>query len=1224
MRIFLLSRLRVVARLRLPAVVAACFLLLTSQMHAQALSGMTGTVTDSTGAVIPDAKVTVTNNATGVMSDTVTSSAGSYSITDLIPGIYTVRIEKAGFKSSVHNSVYVDPAKKSNINAILQAGAVSESMEVTAHAITLETEQPELGTTIETKMVQEIPVQIGGVNGGVGNVGRQIDDYLFLAPGVQGGEFSHRINGGVDFQNEVLFNGIPAIQAETQGFQSFINPPFEMVNEFKVLGSVFSAQYGLAQGVAAYQFASGTNALHGDVFEILRNDFFDAPGANPPVQFTDPNGVVHKKVPVDKEHNFGGSIGGPVFIPHVYDGRNKTFFYTTIERYQLNQSTGNPMTVPTALEKTGDFTDYPFPLFTPAGNWTPPPGCPLTLGVAIPGNIIPSSCLSQTSLGLLKFLPDPNLPGSGAPVQQNLSSQVGVIPIRQTSWGFSIDHNLTQTQRLHGSFWRDKTTNPACCDNNAFYPADNPLTGLNPQLRLGTGVFLSYSNTLTNHLVMTAGAGWMGEINNQFNAITNFNFPGAAGSTSLPAIFFDGPVPNQPDTWAQSRTFSINRKLGISFANNYLYTRGRHTWNFGWEMRRAYQNDHECQQCAGNIHFASISTSNGVPAGGGPADVTNTGSAFASFLLGVVDNADRHFTSNTKLRNFYIAPYVQDNIKITSRLTVDVGLRWDIMRPFTENSNNIVFFDPLRPNPAIISTSTGEPLPGAANKFGTCQDCAGFNHADIHWRTFSPRLGFAYQINDKTVLLSGYALNFLNTGASEFGSHKVANDYGQQLDGTFVSAPGNLSTPGFGEWDNNPIPSPGLTPFSPTINLGTGNLHMFGRDPSKPGYSQAWNVGIQRELPKNMFLSVSYVANRAVHMPSALNYPNYVPAEFLALGPLLDDAWTCTGTITPSCPVAGNVQAALQAAGFGQIPAGHTGEGLFAPYITFGDDWGTDANVRRALRQFPQYRGMAFNFDSSGTVTYNALQVQAQKRFVAGVSFLVAYTLSRTMSNTDTAFPTFNSSALNKFDPKSEWSIASNDQTHILSISGIYELPIGPGKPFLNKGGAVAKNLLGGWQISGVAGYSSGQPFGIAASGTPLFGGSNRANINKGVPFDLNWHNYYTFGAKPILNPAAFSDPFDFAIGNSPRNITSLRNPHNLNESIGLGKHLYFGERVSAELRMEFFNIFNRMQICGGPNQNGSLDSNIADGSSFGLINGGGVCQNNRPRQGQAFFKITF
>jgi hypothetical protein len=1195
-------------------ILAVClvYFLAAPHSHAQSLAGMYGVVTDSTGAAVSEANVSVTNSATGVVNHAVTSSAGTYVITDLIPGVYTVSIEKAGFKVSTHNGVYVDPSAKSTVNAVLQPGSVSEKMEVTAQAITLQTEQPEIGTTIETKMVQEIPVQIGGVNGGVGNVGRQIDDYLFLAPGVQGGEFSHRINGGVDFQNEVLFNGIPAIQAETQGFQSFINPPFEMVNEFKVLGSVFSAQYGLAQGVAAYQFASGTNTLHGDGFEIMRNDFFDAPGANPPEQFTDSKGVLHKKVPVDKEHNFGGSVGGPVYIPKIYDGRNKTFFYTTVERYQLNQSTGSPMTVPTAQERGGDFTDYPFPLFTPAGNWTPPAGCPLTVGAPIPGNMIPSSCFSQTSVALLKFLPNPNLPGSGTPVQQNLSSQVGVVPIRQNSWGFSIDHNLTQTQRLHGSFWRDKTTNPACCDNSAFYPANNPLTGLNPQLRLGTGIFLTYSNTLSNHLVMTAGAGWMGEINNQNNAVTNFNYPGVANSISLGAIFFDGPAPDQPGTWGQSRTFSINRKLGISFVNNWLYTRGRHTWNIGWEIRRAYQDDHECQQCAGNIHFASQSTSNGTPAGGGPLDVTNTGSAFASFLLGVVDNADRHFTSNTKLRNFYIAPYVQDNIKITPKLTVDVGLRWDILRPFTENSNNIVFFDPSRPNPAVISTLTGQPLLGAANKFGKCSGCAGFEHADIHWRTFSPRLGFAYQLNDKTVLLSGFALNFLDTGASEFGSHKVANDYGQQLDGTFQSNASVFNLPGFGEWDNNPIPAPGLTPFSPTLNLLTSSLHMFTRDPSKPGYSQAWNAGIQRELPKNMFLSVSYIGNRAVHMPSQLNNPNYIPQQFLALGPILDDSWT-----TP------RAQAALQAAGFGQIPAGSNGAGLFAPYTTFMDDWGPDALIGRALREFPQYRGMSFNFDSAGTVTYNALQAQAQKRFSAGASFLVAYTLSRTMSNTDTAFPTFNSSALNKFNPKSEWSIASNDQTHILSISGVYELPIGPGKPLLNRGGTLARNILGGWQISGVASYSSGQPFGIAASGTPLFGGSNRANISPGVPFNLDWNNYYTFGAKPVLNPSAFSDPGDFAVGTSPRNISSLRNPWNLNESIGLGKRLYAGERVSAELRMEFFNILNRMQICGGPNQNGSMDSNIAD-STFGLISGGGACQNNRPRQGQAFFKITF
>src|SRR5579859_566531 len=261
---------------------AICLLLAAApNLHAQATSGITGTVTDSTGAVVPGATVTATNTATGVSTIGLSQSSGAYIIVDLIPGNYTVKVEKQGFQSFVINSVAVEPGgKRSTVNASLKAGEVQQVVEVKADAITLETEQPQLATTIEHEVVEELPMQIGGVNGGVANVGRQIDDYIFLAPGTQGGEFSHRINGGVDFENEVVFNGVAAVQAETQGFQTFINPPFEMVSEFSVLSSVFSAQYGLAQGVVSYQFASGTNKLHGDVFEIMRNSYFDAPGVS--------------------------------------------------------------------------------------------------------------------------------------------------------------------------------------------------------------------------------------------------------------------------------------------------------------------------------------------------------------------------------------------------------------------------------------------------------------------------------------------------------------------------------------------------------------------------------------------------------------------------------------------------------------------------------------------------------------------------------------------------------------------------------------------------------------------------------------------------------------------------------------------------------------------------------------------------------------------------------
>src|SRR5579864_7817564 len=263
--------------------VAFSFLLIISPVgsRAQGLSGISGTVTDPTGAVVPEAKVTVTNVATGVSTSAVTTSAGTYTITDLVPGIYTIRVEKVGFSTGVLNEVHVDVSRSTNGDVTLKTGVTTETVEVVAQAIALETTQPQLGTVIESKLVDEVPTLIGGGPGNIGARDRQIDDYLFLAPGVQGGEFSHRINGGVDFENEVVFNGVVAVQSETQGLQSNINPPFEMVNEVEVLTSNFSAQYGLTQGVASYQFASGTNQLHGDAFEILRNTALNAAGANP-------------------------------------------------------------------------------------------------------------------------------------------------------------------------------------------------------------------------------------------------------------------------------------------------------------------------------------------------------------------------------------------------------------------------------------------------------------------------------------------------------------------------------------------------------------------------------------------------------------------------------------------------------------------------------------------------------------------------------------------------------------------------------------------------------------------------------------------------------------------------------------------------------------------------------------------------------------------------------
>jgi len=1247
--------------------VIICLALLLSSVpraQAQATSGVTGTVTDTTGAVVAEATVAATNTSTGVVTRGATHSTGSYIIIDLIPGTYTVKVEKAGFKTFVADGVAVEPGgKRSTVDAVLETGAVHEVMEVKAEAITLQTEQPELATTIEHEIVEELPLEIGGVNGGVANVGRQIDDYIFLAPGTQGGEFSHRINGGVDFENEVVFNGVAAVQAETQGFQTFINPPFEMVSEFSVLSSVFSAQYGLAQGVVSYQFASGANVLHGDVFESMRNSYFFAPGVS--LSNAKPDGTCCV-VPHLIQHNYGVAVGGPVWIPHVYNGKNKTFWHFDFEWFRQNSAQTGTMTVPTPAMVGGDFSGlvdgqgHAINIYVPTA-WAAnpvliPAGCtpPVAPGQQWPGNKIPSTCISAASAQVASLIAAPNLTSTFS--LNNATSRAGVGLFRQPNWGFSIDHNLTDRQKIHGSFWRDKETTPSCCDNNALYPLNNPITGQNPQFRLGTGLFLTYSNTITNNLVMTGGFGWMGEINNQFNPNVKNPFPGVAGSISFPHINFTTSDPNafEPGDLGQSRTFSLNRKLGISLANNWIWIHGKHTFNIGMEIHRAYQDDHECQTCGANTTFSSLTTSDGV-------NVASTGSAFASFLLGQVDSASRNFAPESRLRNLAISPYFQDDIKITPKLTVNAGLRWDILRPFTENANNVVYFNPKIANPGAINPATGQSLLGAATQLGTCAGCSGFEHGPIQWKHFSPRLGFTYEMNPKTVVLGGFALSTLNGGAYEFGVNKVANNYGQWLVGNLPANGNGSPVPGWGEWDTTPIGDPPALPFSSTVANASGNaLHQFVPSAKAP-YTQAWNFGVQRELPWNMFLSASYVGNRAIHLPGMLNPINQLsPANLQALCP--NPAPNANGLATsPTCLLSSSngigtawtgapQQAALQALGLPLAPAitcpansnnpGLSGGPFYAPYATFMCDWGTGVSVRQAVLPYPMYTpsgscgGLCNNFDMSGTAYYNALQVQGQKRFTSGVSFLVSYTLSKTMSNTDTGFSTFNSGSLNGYNQKSEWSIASNDQTHIATISGVYELPIGPHKKFANYNNPAARLLLGGWQVSTILNYASGTPQMISANYNPYGNGFNRASIVSGQPFSLNYGNYNkSLGKCPSNNPCAapaatafntgaFAFP-GYTGGNAPREVGGIRGAFGKNENVGLAKHFRFTENVDAELRMEFFNVLNRAIRC-------TPDVNIADGIlRFGVVNPNGTggsapCQANSARQGQAFFKISF
>src|SRR5919108_1313065 len=321
-------------------------LLVPANVHAQAVSRINGEVTDEAGAEVPDAKVTVTNVDTNVSQTTTTTSVGTYLIIDLIPGTYVVKVEKTGFKTFVSKNVTVAGGATSTVNATLVPGTVTETVEVIAPAVALQTEQPEIGTTINETLTQDLPQLVSGQV-------RQIDNFIFLTPGVTGNGFSHRINGGVDQQTEIMFNGFPEAFSETAGFTQWNQPPYDSIKDADILTGTFSAQYGLGQGVELYNTKSGTNAIHGDAFFLYRDDkYLAAPGA-----FNDinPNNVGKIDQPnTNIQSNLGFSLGGPVWIPKVYNGRNKTFWFFSYDRFRQSFVPA-VVTIPTQAELSGDF-----------------------------------------------------------------------------------------------------------------------------------------------------------------------------------------------------------------------------------------------------------------------------------------------------------------------------------------------------------------------------------------------------------------------------------------------------------------------------------------------------------------------------------------------------------------------------------------------------------------------------------------------------------------------------------------------------------------------------------------------------------------------------------------------------------------------------------------------------------------------------------------------------
>ena len=346
-----------------------------------------------------------------------------------------------------------------------------------------------------------------------------------------------------------------------------------------------------------------------------------------------------------------------------------------------------------------------------------------------------------------------------------------------------------------------------------------------------------------------------------------------------------------------------------------------------------------------------------------------------------------------RFRNFSISPYIQDDFRATSKLTLNAGLRWDILVPFTEVNDQVLFLNPNAPNPAAGN------LPGALTAFGNCVGCAGYNRADVRYGDFGPRFGVGYAIDDKTFVQAGFFLTFLQGGAYEFGTAN-AIDMANLLAGSFNQSATGSAVPGFGDWDTRAVPSPSATPFSPMLGIGN-NIYYFNRTFGRAPYLQAWSGSIQRELPWNQLLTLSYVANHGVHLPSALNPLNQPNPSVLGYGSVLNDSVTSPQAIAA---------------------------GITSPYPNFVNNYGSSATVFQALRPYPQYQAIQNLYDDAGSSSYQSFQPQIQKRFTNGLSYLASLTLARNLTNTDRSFASYFNTPINTYNQYPEYTVSNNDQ----------------------------------------------------------------------------------------------------------------------------------------------------------------------------------------------------
>ena len=1126
------------------------FLILSAvfSLRAQTTNGsIEGSVTDPSGAAVAAANVTARNMDTGLTQGTTTTQAGIYSLPNLPPGRYSVTVEAPNLKKYAQEGVTVTTGTAISLNIPMQLGAVSESITVSADATQLQTTTSEIGATVSPTLVANLPLQVSGTI-------RNPVQFIELVPGFVGGVANDpgsnssddfKVNGGQEGGTDILVDGV-SISLVSPNTQWNKGVSTDAVDEFKVLQSNFSAEYGQAgDGIVSLTIKSGTNELHGSGYDFLRNKSLDANSWA--------NNLQGLKRSIDTQNDFGATVGGPVWIPKVYNGKNKTFFFFAYEGFRFRNGGTGQDSFPNENFRKGDFSQICNTGFTngicndrDSNNKVANQIYDPTTHVAVPGDNLandPNFTASKVMTNVFGLLPPTNGSLNNNVIDRSLSSTTANL------YDVKIDHSFSEKHRISGGFDYDNTNTGGTSDLGPIFGSHTPQS--TRYARISDNYVIS--PTIVNQALFGFSRRFRGEVSNSLGQ----GYPEKIGltgvnNTTFPCI-----------KWGDS-PYNVNNCGASQFADNVYqindavsWIKGKHSFKFGGEIRMLQFNVRRLTQSSGEFDFAAAQTSSTGDASG------LGGNSVASSLFGLSDTTTLNYGNFSGVRYKDFALYAQDTYRLSSKLTLNYGLRYDIDLPAAEAFNRFSMVDPKLPNP-----DAGNIL-GAYTYFGSGTGRNGQKRPqDIYHKAFGPRLGFAYSINSKTVFRGGYGIYYEALKEGSFADQDGLGFFNRQTV--------NVTNGGPTQIDNGITHIfPATGPFTPGGQNNQNGVILVPSNTGRPADIQTWNLDIQRQVTNNLMLSVAYVGSKGTHLPALNIIPNQGNPSFLTLGSEL--------TMPSSCIAADTCPKSIAA-------------GLTLPYAGF------TGNINQLIRPFPQYGNFnqednSFSPDRTGNSTYNAMQMQLNKRVSEGLTFLVSYTVSKNITDADSAGPgvsgfigTNSFIGENSYNRKAEKAVSQLDTPQSLVASFFYELPLGRGKRFMNDSG-LKDRVFGGWYTSAILSYHSGTPTEVygncqGTAGDVLFGGCNvtgagaRVNIVPGVS-QTNKSNFNPT-TTPFWNPAAFTPATNCAtsactFGDEPRSLSTARTFGGKNEDFTIGKKTHLiGEKATLDFQASFFNMFNR------------------------------------------------